>query len=76
MPRYFFHIMNGQAVVDEVGLELPSMDRVRTEAMRAAGQILSDGQQSWKGLAWQMMVADENDTIVFGVNFSVDRHGL
>lgn len=76
MARYFFHVMNGRAVVDIVGVELPTMDRVRTEAIRASGQMLSDGEHSWKGQAWQMIVTDENKTIVYGVNVSVDHHGL
>jgi hypothetical protein len=76
MNRYFFHIMNGKAILDDVGLELGNMDQVRTEAIRAAGQMLSDGRISWKGDAWQMIVTDADNTIVFGVNFSVDRHGL
>lgn len=76
MKRYFFHIMNGRAILDDVGLELTDMDQVRTEAIRAAGQMLSDGQHSWKGKAWQMIVTDTDGTIVFGVNLSVDRHGL
>lgn len=35
MSRYFFHIMDGKAIIDEVGLELPTMDKVRHEALRA-----------------------------------------
>lgn len=76
MARYFFHIMNGKVIVDEVGMELAGMDQVRLEAIRSAGQMLSDGRHAWKGQAWQMIVADADNTIVFGVNFSVDRHGL
>ena len=76
MARYFFHILNGKAIFDDVGLELSNLDQMRTEAIRATGQMLSDGQHKWKGQAWQMIVTDADDTIVFGVNFSVDRHGL
>lgn len=76
MARYFFHIMNGRAIFDETGLELASMDQVRKEAVRASGQMLSDGQHAWKGYAWQMIVTDSQGTIVFGVNCSVDHHGL
>jgi hypothetical protein len=76
MPRYFFHIMNGKAILDDIGLELASMDEMRIEAVRAAGQMLSDGEHRWKGQAWQMIVTDADDMIVFGVNVSVDHHGL
>jgi hypothetical protein len=76
MAHYFFHILNGRAIIDEEGLELVDMDQVRTEAIRATGQMLSDGQHRWKGQAWQMIVTDVGGTIVFGVNLSLDRHGL
>ena len=52
------------------------MDEMRIEAVRAAGQMLSDGEHRWKGQAWQMIVTDADDMIVFGVNVSVDHHGL
>lgn len=76
MPHYFFHILKGQATMDEVGMDLPDMESVRTESIRTAGQMLGDGDLSWKGQAWQMFVVDEAGTIVFGVNCSIDRHGL
>ncbi|WP_276121928.1 DUF6894 family protein [Pararhizobium qamdonense] len=62
--------------IDDIGVDYPDMDTMRRESMRAAGQMLSDGEQVWAGKAWQMMVADEKGTIVYGLSFSVDRHGL
>ena len=76
MARYFFHVADGEITIDDVGTELPDMDRVRSESVRTAGQMLSDGDQSWQGKAWRLVVADETGTIVFGINISVDRHGL
>ncbi len=76
MERFFFHIMNGKAILDDIGIELADMDQVRAEAIRASGQMLSSGLQKWNGQAWQMIVTNASDTIVFGVNCSVDRHGL
>ena len=76
MARYFFHVADGEITIDDVGTELPDMDRVRSESVRTAGQMLSDGDQSWQGKDWRMVVADETGTIVFGINISVDRHGL
>jgi len=76
MARYFFHTLNGKMLVDDVGVEFASMDEVRSETIRASGQMLSLGVQGWKGDAWQMIVADESGTIVFSVSFRTDRHGL
>lgn len=76
MAHYFFHVLNGKAIIDDVGLDLDDMEQVRREAIRASGQMLSNGEHAWKGDAWQMIVTASDGTIVFGVNFSVDRHGL
>jgi hypothetical protein len=76
MARYFFHTLNGKMLVDDVGVEFASMDEVRSETIRASGQMLSHGVQGWKGDAWQMIVADESGTIVFSVSFRTDHHGL
>ena len=76
MALYFFHVMNGKADIDDVGIECADMDAVREEAIRSSGQMLSTGRQSWTGDAWRMTVADADGTIVFGVSFSIDRHGL
>lgn len=75
MARYFFHIFNGKATIDDVGVDLSSMDAVRSEAIRASGQMLSAGEQVWEGAAWRMIVADETGAVVFGTSFSTDRHG-
>ncbi|MGX9147992.1 DUF6894 family protein [Mesorhizobium sp. 128a] len=76
MSRYFFHVLNGKALVDEVGVELIDLNAMRNEAIRSSGEMLSTGQQTWAGEAWQMVVTDETETVVFSVRYSVDRHGL
>jgi hypothetical protein len=76
MARYFFHTVDGKMLIDDVGVELDSMEAVRSEAIRTSGQILSYGVQNWKGSAWQMIVADATGTIVYSVSFQTDRHGL
>jgi hypothetical protein len=41
MPRYFFHVMDGRAVIDTVGLVLNDDTAARVEALRGAGEMLS-----------------------------------
>jgi hypothetical protein len=38
--------------------------------------MLSQGKQDLTREAWRMVVTDAQRTIVFGLNFSVDRHEL
>jgi hypothetical protein len=76
MPRYFFHVMDGRALVDAEGTELAGLDEVRAEAIRTAGEMLADkGMLFWKGTAWQMTVADEAGDTVLTLRFSADDHG-
>jgi hypothetical protein len=64
--------MDGKAIIDETGTELESMDQVRKEALRTAGEILSEGVVSWSGKLWRMSVANESGTVVYSVQFSAE----
>ena len=59
MPRYFFHVMDGRAMIDAEGTELANMDAVRAEAVRTAGEILAaEDANLFRAQDWQMTVAD------------------
>lgn len=74
MPRYFFHVMDGLAVVDTEGLELENDMVARTEALRGAAEMMADrGMTLWLGNTWVMTVADEDAKILFNLRFSVDQ---
>ena len=74
MPRYFFHVMDGHAIVDTEGLELANDMVARTEALRGAGEMMSDrGMTLWLGNTWVMTVADADGLILFHLRFSVDQ---
>lgn len=75
MSRFYFHVFDGKAVIDTVGVEFADLDAVRHEAMTAAGEMLSEGHQTWGGRSWQMVVTDEEGTVVYSVKFSTDTHG-
>jgi hypothetical protein len=43
MTRYFFHLREGDSfIVDDVGMDLPSVDAALTEAERGALDILAE----------------------------------
>ena len=74
MPRYFFHIIDGQFVVDGEGTECSGMAEVRTQAIQTAGAILRDMNGTFpSGLEWQMHVTDEAKTTVFKLRFSAEE---
>lgn len=60
MPRYFFHIYDGDSVLDDVGLELPDIVAARSAAIELSGELLKhDLEDSFPPhLFWQVEVSD------------------
>src|ERR671912_482481 len=80
MPRFFFHVVDGHDMPDNIGTELPDMAAVRQEALSTSGQILRDGgDEFWSGEDWRMHVVDEAGQEVLTLRFSAtmrpDAHG-
>lgn len=71
MPRYHFHIDNGQFVPDPHGTELPDLAAARIEAVRAAGEMINDaGVSFWEHKApWNMHVTDAAHRLLFTLQF-------
>jgi hypothetical protein len=74
MARYFFHIDDGKHLPDRDGLELPNLKAARAEAVKAAGSMIRDEDESSleRSSAWQMAVTDEADQLMFTLRFSLD----
>ena len=78
MPRYFFHVRDRQDLRDTEGTELPSLDAVRLEALRASGEMLRGHKgepEFWSGEDWTMSVQDEAGRPVLTLRFSSELHG-
>ncbi|KKX29196.1 hypothetical protein [Rhizobium sp. LC145] len=74
MPRYFFHVLDGKAAIDDTGLILADESEAQIEALRGAGEMLADGEMTiWLGNEWLMAVTDENGAILFKLKFSVEH---
>ena len=62
MPRYFFHIADGDdAFIDNEGTEFPNLDAGRDEAVRTSAEMLRDGEVGpalWNGTPWRLWVTD------------------
>jgi uncharacterized protein DUF6894 len=63
MPHYYFHLENGQILLDDTGLELRDIAVAQNEALRASGEILRAGARAtatlWNGTPWRMWVTDK-----------------
>ena len=56
--RYYFHIINGKQLVDDVGVDLTNLDAAKAEAVKFAGTVLMSEQPTdmWQGIAWKVKV--------------------
>ena len=77
MPRYFFHVRDGCDLPDTEGSELPDLNAVRLEALRASGEMLRDNKGEaafWSGEDWTMNVLDDAGGPVLTLGFSGKLH--
>src|SRR5215831_15841701 len=64
MPRYFFHVTNGDSITDEEGEEFELFEAAREHAIAVARELVREGLK-WAGHS--ISVTDERGTIVFKV---------
>ncbi|KQN71333.1 hypothetical protein ASE94_11185 [Devosia sp. Leaf64] len=70
MPRYFFHVRDGEFIPDLEGTELPDDTAACREAVITAGNMLADiAAGFWNTGEWTMVVI-ENDREVCILTFS------
>jgi hypothetical protein len=71
MPRYFFHVEHEE--LGEVVVELPDDKAARAEAIKVAGEILSEICGAFPGPEWIMHVRDARGNFVLVLRFSVEE---
>ncbi|HZF93483.1 MAG TPA: hypothetical protein VEZ20_01280 [Allosphingosinicella sp.] len=70
MSRYFFHIDDGNAAQDEVGVELETLADAKCEAVKFAGQLICDaGKTFWAMDHWTLTATDERGLTLFVLQF-------
>jgi hypothetical protein len=74
MPRYFFNIDAEQP--DQDGVELADCNAARSEAVKAAGEILRDLDGAFPQRDWIMHVEDDLGGVVLELRFSVKERSL
>jgi hypothetical protein len=77
MPRYFFHVVNGEFIPDPDGVECANEDQVKAEAVRITGAMIEDqGIDLWKTQRFDMFVCDDKNHTQFKLSFAVEdlRH--
>ncbi|CAN5440093.1 hypothetical protein BH10PSE12_BH10PSE12_38460 [soil metagenome] len=70
MPRYHFHVKDGQDYQDLQGTLLPDLAAARREALRFTGALLGEEvNQFWEGTTWAMIVTDDKGNVLFNLAF-------
>lgn len=68
MPRYFFHVSNGDTSQDDHGTELADPHAAWDEATTTFGEMLRDVDGSFQmGRRWVMKVEDESGRVLFTI---------
>lgn len=70
MPRYFFHVHDGEDRPDFEGTELADLETARRQAVITAGCLLRDhAEHFWNGEEWKMEVSDDSGQTLFVLMF-------
>lgn len=76
MPRYFFSCEGAQTFTDLDGTELADRRAAELEAIRNAGEILSDHAEAFANNPWwRLTVTDEAGQAVFVLHFTAGTTG-
>jgi hypothetical protein len=68
MARYFFNQYEGEFKRDDIGLEFPTLDEARIEAVRYAAEVLRDQPALvWKGEDFRIELTDTEQLVLFTV---------
>lgn len=74
MPRYFFHVTDGESIRDDTGTELSGLPEARRQALQTAGEMLRDGDgRFWTGQEWSMHVIGEDGREILVLKFSAEQ---
>ena len=70
MPRYFFHVIDGEEIIDTEGTKLAGLEEARAEAVVVSGAMLKEaGRKFWNNGDSRLRVADEAGETVCGLRF-------
>lgn len=74
MPRYLFHVHDGNSEPDLEGTELADIYVAQSEAIRMSGEIMRDlGAKFWNGANWRLEVTDAEGRRLFVIKFSAEE---
>jgi hypothetical protein len=77
MPRFYFDIRDGESlVVDEVGLEFPTVNEARDDASRTLGQMMKEAMPDGQHHDVAVEVRGDDKRPLFRVQITFEVHSL
>jgi len=74
MPIFYFDSEDGGRHPDLEGVELPSLDAAKLEAVKMTGEMLRDQPgQLWRSQAWRVVVSDHEHQTLFVIRVAAGR---
>ncbi len=72
MPRYFFHVHDGQEHRDEDGTQLANLGEARSQALNLLGALLGESaEHEWTSKEWYVSVTDSEGAPLVEVSVEV-----
>lgn len=73
MPRYYFHVVNGDFFPDTEGMECATAEQIKAQAVEVAGSMLRDqGLMLWQTGRFDMFVCDEANKTHLRLSFKAE----
>ena len=72
MPRYFFHVTDGQLYRDNIGTELSSLEDARREARATFGDLIRN-RDEWTANEWQVDIANDEGLTLLTLNVLIQE---
>ena len=73
MPHYYFHVVNGHFIPDNIGVVCASLNEAKAQAITSAGQMLNDqGLKTWQTGHWDMYVCDAQNKTLLKLSFTAE----
>ena len=74
MPKYYFHVIDGKALIDGEGTNLKGDDEAREHAVEISTSLLKGMLKAWPSeLGWKVLVVDASRTVIATLSFGVTR---
>lgn len=75
MPRFYFHVFDGKAIIDGEGTDLPDLDTARLHAVEIASSLLRGSIKQWPGKhGWRVVVVDGRRNVIATLVFGVEQN--